>query len=252
MKKINHVIKSESRTIAAVCCTNKENEKLPVIIISHEFGLNMYSAARYAKRLAGQKYHVFIYDFCGSGSPLCKSKGLYSTQMSVLTEVEDLKSVIEYVSTLKYIDENHIILGGCSQGGLVTAIAAAQMEDKIEKVFLYYPALCIPDDARQGCILGTRIDVNNVPDKFTALGFVKLGAKYVEDARGLDPWNEICSYKKPVLLCHGTSDTIVNISYARKAAELYPNCRLVEINGAKHMFPAKGLREAIAETVRFI
>jgi len=252
MNKTNITIKNGSRQIAAVCYKDESSEKLPAIIISHEFGLSMHSTARYAKELAGHGYHVFIYDFCGSGSPFCKSKGLDSTQMSVQTEVEDLKAVIDYVSKLNNVDEEHIILGGCSQGGLVTALTAAQLKEKIEKVFLYYPALCIPDDARRGCIIGKNIAVNNVPEKFTAMGYVKLGTKYVEDAKVLDPWNEICGYSKPVLLCHGTSDGIVNISYARKAAELYPDCKLVEIPGARHIFPIRGRKEAVAETIKFI
>lgn len=252
MKKINHIINNGSRSISAICYTENENKKLPIIIISHEFGLSMHSTARYAKRLVSNNYHIFIYDFCGSGSPFCKSKGLDSTQMSVLTKVEDLKSVIDYVSMLDIVDENHIILFGCSQGGLVSAITAAQMEEKIEKLILYYPALCIPDDARRGSMLGKSIDINNVPEKFKAIGYVTLGAKYVEDARNLDPWNEICSYTKPVLLCHGTSDGIVKICYARKAAEQYKNCKLVEINGAHHIFPIKGIKQAISETKRFI
>ena len=36
---------------------------------------------------------------------------------------------------------------GCSQGGFVSALVAAKNNFPIEKLVLFYPALCIPDDA---------------------------------------------------------------------------------------------------------
>lgn len=252
MAKSSFSIEGKNGTIRGVCYHPDEQTPVPAIIISHEFGLCMASTARYARRLFGHGYAVFIYDFCGSGCPLGKSIGLPSTEMSVLTEADDLKDVLSYAAGLPYVDSQHVILGGCSQGGLVTALVAAEWEDRIEKIFLYYPALCIPDDARRGCIIGTNIDANHIPAQFTAMGYVKLGRKYVEDARGLDPWDQICRYSRPVLICHGTADGIAKISYARKAHELYPDNRLVEIDGAHHVFPFKGVGEAIQATLGFL
>ncbi len=206
---------------------------LPTIILSHEFGLSMLSTRRYAKRLYRYGYHVFIYDFPGSGAG--KSKGRKSTQMSVQTEKDDLEAVYQYVKMQVFVDRENIFLGGASQGGMVTALFAAQ-HTEIKKIFLYYPAFCIPYDARSGNILGTKVDVNNIPDEFVAMGYVKLGRKYVEDAQILDPWREIKAYQNPVLICHGTKDSIVDISYARKAKEEYAHAELVEFNGANHCF----------------
>jgi len=44
----------------------------------------------------------------------------------------------------------------------------------------------------------------------------------------------------------------MNISYARKTAELYPDCKLVEIPGVRPIFPIRGSKEAVAETIKFI
>ena len=226
-------------------------KKLPAIILSHEFGLSMISTVRYAKQLYKAGYHVFIFDFAGSGAG--KSRGRASTQMSVFTEKEDLNAVFEYVKTRAFVDPCHIILGGASQGGLVTALFAAEHKDEVEKMFLYYPAFCIPDDARRGCIIGTTVDTKNIPQDFRAMGYVHLGPKYVKDAEKLSPWKEIETYDKPVLLCHGTTDSIVNIEYTRQAFARYPNASLKEISNANHCFVMPWtVRKAVNETIEFL
>ena len=45
--------------------------------------------------------------------------------MSVLTEVNDLETVIDYVSTMPYVNKDKIFLMGWSQGGFVSALVAA-------------------------------------------------------------------------------------------------------------------------------
>lgn len=227
----------------------KEERKLPVIIISHEFGLNMLTTARYAKKLAPLGYHVFIYDFSGSGSG--SSTGRKSTQMSVLTEKEDLLAVINYVKRQRFVDTENIILGGCSQGGLVTALAAAELTNEIKKVFLLYPALSIPDDARKGTILGRKIDVKKIPQTFWAT-YVKLGKKYVLDAQALDPWQDISNYKGPVLICHGMKDRIVNYRYAEKAMQVYDQGELALFKKARHLFLIHGKKESLDRIKLFL
>lgn len=219
------------------------------VIISHEFGLNMLSTARYARLLCNAGYSVYIYDFCGSGSGI--SKGRSSTEMSVLTEKEDLLLVMDHVRNRE--DCNRLILGGCSLGGFVSALAAAEAADTVDKLFLIYPALCVPDDARHGIMLGSKIDPVNLPEKFTVLGYVRLGTKYVTDALTLEPWREICAYKKPVLLIHGTADSMVDISFSRRAAQEYQNARLIEIEGGKHLFlRPKTVRRAVKYVLDYL
>ena len=46
----------------------------------------------------------------------------------------------------KDIDKKRIVLIGESQGGLVSALAAAERKRQISSLILIYPALCIPDN----------------------------------------------------------------------------------------------------------
>ena len=245
VKRNNLVIKGEIY-IPQSCIA-----KYQTVIISHEFGLNMLSTQRYAKRFAELGYTAYIYDFCGSGAGI--SRGRKSTQMSVLTEVQDLGFVLDYVKSLPETDCEHIILVGCSQGGMVSALVAAERKDEIDKLILYYPAFCISDDARKGSMLGSKINPYSPPERFTALGYVRLGKEYVTDALKLDPWKEICSFDKPVLICHGDKDHIVPFSYAERAKKKYPNCTVEKISGAGHLFLNQDhMKEALKRTEAFL
>lgn len=225
------------------------NVKAPskTVIISHGYASNMLITSPYAKPFLEEGYVVIMYDFCSSGSGISGGK---STDMSIFTEKENLIDVLDYAKTLDIVDNNHITLCGCSQGGLVSALAGAEREQDVERLILYYPALCIPDDARRGCVIGTNIDPENIPDRFFGL-FVLLGKKYVLDAKSIEPYEQICKFKKPVLIIHGIEDSLVKIEYSRKAKELYPNCKLVEIHG-DHGFIRKGLSASDKATKEYL
>ena len=94
---------------------------------------------------------------------------------------------------------------------------------------------------------------NNLEEKFRVTGSVNLGRKFVEDAVKLDPWKEMEGFDKPVLICHGTKDELVDISYAKKAADLYKDCKLVEVKGGKHIFFMPWhINDVVFETVNFL
>ncbi len=221
--------------------------RLPAAIVSHGFGSSTRDTKKYARVFANEGFAAFCFDFCMSGSG--KSTGS-SLGMSVLTEKTDLLNVLDYVKGLDFVDTDHITLAGCSQGGLVSALAAAERESEVERLVLYYPALCIPDDARRGQMINARFDPDHVPERFRAL-FVRLGARYALDAQGLDPYREICGFSKPVLIVHGTKDKLVDIRYSRRACEGYPDCRLVEVD-AGHGFLFQGFPQSRRATVEFL
>lgn len=241
-------IYSHCNTLRGIILLPKNrNKPCKTVIVSHGFASNMMITFGYAKQFADNGYVAVLYDFCMSGSGISSGK---STGMSVLTEMENLEDLLYYVRTLDYVDNNKISLAGCSQGGLVSALTAAKHEDKVQSLFLYYPALCIPDDARRGHMISAQFDPDNIPDTFYAI-FVKLSKKYAEDASGLDPYKEICTFSKPVFIVHGIEDTLVPIDYSRKAQKLYPNCVLKEVHG-DHGFIKKGFKESKKATLAFI
>ena len=196
-----------------------EGNHLPIAIVSHGFMATRKTVKHYAKFLAKLGYAAFCFDFNGGCVFGGKSDGK-TTDMSVLTEVSDLHVVIEYAKSLPYTDSENILLMGCSQGGFVSAITAAQLNEQISKLVLFYPALCIPDDARRGKMMLAEFDPKNIPE-IVKCGPMILGRCYVADVIEMNPFEIIKNYAKDVLIVHGTADRIVDIKYAEQAAETY-------------------------------
>lgn len=228
-----------------------QGERCPIAIVSHGFMANQKTVLHYAKMLAEMGYAAFAFDFNGGSVIMGKSDGK-TTEMSVITETKDLLAVIEYAKSLNYTDAENILLMGCSQGGFVSALVAA--EYPVSKLVLFYPALCIPDDARAGKMMWAKFDPQN-PPAIIKCGPMKLGKCYVEDVIHMDPFEAIKGYSGNILLVHGTKDKIVHPDYAQRAYEAYHNSsdnitfRMIE-NGA-HGFAKKHDRIAMDELKKF-
>lgn len=224
-------------TIKGTVFLPKGKPDCPIAVISHGFMANQMFSQIHAQNLAKMGYAAFCFDFCG-GTLVGSSDG-DSTDMSVLTEVEDLKAVIEFAKSQSYTDENELILLGCSQGGFVSAIVAAEMKEEVDALILLYPALCIPDDARSGEMMFAKFDPQNVPETFRC-GPMKLGRRYVTDVIEMDPYEIINQYTGKVLIIHGNQDKIVDISYALRAVETYSQAgadvEMKIIDKGGHMF----------------
>lgn len=223
-------------------------DKLPVAIVCHGFMAFQDTVRHYAKELARLGYCAYCFDFCGGCVIKGKSDGK-TTEMSVLTEVQDLEAVIAYAQGLPYTGKE-LLLMGCSQGGFVSALVAAKHPDAVTKLALFYPALCIPDDARAGKMMFARFDPKDIPEKINC-GPMKLGRCYPAAVLDMDPFSEISPYGGPVMIVHGTKDKIVHTDYSKRAAELYANAQLHFIEGGSHGFSRKHDAEAIPYLKKF-
>ncbi|GLB47584.1 hypothetical protein WR164_15630 [Philodulcilactobacillus myokoensis] len=219
-----------------------------VIIICHGYGSDMISASRYAKSIVEPGFDAIVFDFCGSGNHRCKSDGDYQNN-SVLTEIADLKQIVRYVQSLNY---QEIDLMGCSQGGYVAGVTAGQMPDVFQHLVLFYPGYCIQDDMNDGHVKITDKNLTNLPWGKYNVHYIPLGQKYVDDAKDFDIWKIIGNFKKPVLICHGTSDHIVNIKYSQKAMQIYQNAELFKILGADHVFHGADQEMAMKKVNQFL
>ncbi|MDD6013021.1 MAG: alpha/beta fold hydrolase [Oscillospiraceae bacterium] len=209
----------------------------PIAVISHGFMANQLFSQIHAQNLAKMGYAAFCFDFCG-GTLVGSSEGS-STDMSAITETEDLKAVIAYAKAQDFTDPEELILLGCSQGGFVSALTAAELRQEVDALILLYPALCIPDDARSGQMMFAKFDPQNVPETFWC-GPMKLGRRYVTDVVEMDPYEIIGGYTGQVLIIHGNQDNIVDLSYSQRAVEVYnqagAQAELRIIDGGGHMF----------------
>lgn len=230
-----------------------EGDHLPAIIVSHGFSGNSRDLFDYCQSFAAWGYAAFCFDFCGGSAPGHGLSDGATTEMSVLTECEDLMAVMDYVKGLDAVDADKVTLMGFSQGGFVSALAAAGRPSEVEALILVYPALCIPDDARRGALAGSSYDVNHVPEVIDC-GNMRIGKKYHEAVVEMDPYEQIVSFKGPVLLMHGTDDQLVNYTYSVKAQEAYApgQCHLQLIQEAGHSFTANQSESALAAVQQFL
>ena len=217
-----------------------KDQPQPAVILSHGFLANERMCFKYAKLLAEMGFLAVTFDFCGGGI-VSRSDGR-SQDMTVMTEKADLLAVVEGVRN--QFSPTGITLLGCSQGGFVSGLLAAELGDKaIDRLIMFYPAVCIPDDARNGKMMFFKFDPDHIPDVLGRFP-MKLGGDYARTVVSMNPYEELKGYAGPVLLIHGTADEIVNISYARKLKEIYPDCRYEEIAGGGHMFKGEADEQA--------
>lgn len=219
--------------------------KLPTVICSHGLG----SCSGNVRKMIGMSlamsgFAVYCFDFYG-GNLRSKSGGKM-WEMSVFTEQEDLNAVIDHIKNLDTTDTDRLFLLGESQGGFVTAITAAERPQDIRAVIEYYPAFCIPDDAR-----ARHGSVENIPERENFGGSI-LGRIYSEKLMDYDVYEVIPAYTGPVLILHGDKDEAVNISYGRKAAEVYEHAEFVCLPGEVHGFTGEGRKKAAQLSYDFL
>ncbi len=207
----------------------KRNEKMPIVIYSHGLGATYRACTDYAEILAEYGVASYCIDFRG-GSDRSKSDGL-TTDMSILTEVDDLKFVYKQILDWDFVDTNNVVLMGSSQGGAVSAIVSSELNDELKGLVLLYPALTMPDVFRERFE-----DLDSVAEEFKLTDKITVGKKYFSDVRDLYIMDMLSSDTKQILIIHGTEDKLVSIDVSKRAIELYPNSKLYEIEGAGHGF----------------
>lgn len=238
-------INNGSRRIYGVLASPKSNNiKYPLIIIAHGFNGNHCFARNYFNRLCALGYACYSFDFpCGS---LDNRSDINTMNMSVMDEVSDVKAVIRYFKEVPYIDSTQIVLLGESQGGLVSALAAADVPNDVTKLVLVYPAFCIPDNW-----ITRYKKISDIPDTTYVWG-VPLGRRFFEEVRKIDAYGVMERYKGEVLIVHGDKDSIVPLDYSKRALEKYPNAQMKVINGAGHGFKNEHLDEFLSYLTSFL
>ena len=217
-------------------------KKKPIAIIAHGFNGTHDYARNYHETLGRLGYQCYAFDFpCGS----VRSRSDNNTMnMSILDEVSDLKAIVKYFRSK---GNKHIVLVGESQGGLVSALTAAELKKEVSQLVLVYPALCIPDNWRQR--YPRKEDIQDV----TELWGVKMGRRFFEEIHDMKPLDVIGQYRGPVLIVQGDADRVVSMDDSRRAQQLYaPGTKLHVIAGAGHGFKPNEFREEMEQLSTFL
>lgn len=234
----------DNKIFGTMYLPGEEKDSYPTVILSHGFNSSSVLNEGYAKSFAEKGYAAYSFDFCGGGMGT-KSDG-ETTEMSVLTEAQNLMDVMDGLKALDYVDASNLFLFGLSQGGYVSAYTAAQRPDEVKGLILFYPAFALQDGCweRHGAI-------ENIPDEEVVMG-ITIGALYSKDAMSFDIYDMIGGYKGDVLICHGDKDALVDLSYSEKALEKYDSAELKVIKYGEHGFQGKTAKEATGYVLEFL
>lgn len=207
---------------------NMNYDQYPLVILSHGLSLNHTFMKSYAQKLQKEDIIAFIYDFRGGGYD-SKSSGKIS-DMTIDSEKEDIKTVLDYLKEIECIDNNRIYLAGHSQGALVSSLAAVDLESQIEGLFLFAPAYVIPDDMTEENRRDKNV-LNLMPEH--------LGSKYIKSAKKINLYDDIKDFNKSVYIFHGKKDKRVPVKYAIEADNAYSNSKLIIYPDEEHRFSEK-------------
>lgn len=222
-----------------------ESKKYPLLIMSH--GFNDFStdgSSLMVSNTVAQGMVCVTFDFCGGGTFMSRSDGK-TTDMSILTEISDLETVIAEMQGMKYIDTSKIALYGQSFGGQVASVTAARHNDEIAALILQAPAIGTANR-------GGYTSKEEIPE-VTRLNNMTVGKKFFLDAWDFNAWEEIGNYKKDVFLMYGTDDTSISREIIDKAYEIYgeERCTLRIVEGAPHSFQNVHYKEFLDEINSF-
>ncbi|MCH3956922.1 MAG: hypothetical protein LKE45_06080 [Olsenella sp.] len=136
--------------------------------------------------------------------------------------LEDLEAASDTVGRLDLIDNCRVFLAGAGRGGLVATMAATRHPHDVTGLVLLSPDFSVADDVGND-----------------------------EDADGI--WGDMRRFRGPALICRSEGGSHRAFDDARRAAEEFPNARLVTLGEGPHVVgEAMWLSHAVDEVVRFI
>ena len=242
--KLIDVYRDSKRVYTELYIPEGQKDSYPTVIFSHGFTATGRNQVHFAEVLNDAGFGLCLFDFCGGGFD-SRSDGS-SLQMSVMTEVEDLRAVYKAVADEAGVDSGNLFLMGNSQGALVSSLLALELEDQLKALVLNFPAFSIPESTRE-----SYPEPDRIPDKTEIFDF-PVGAVYHRDIWELDIFEKIGRFKKNVLIVHGSKDEIVPLSFSEKAREIYENAELLVIEGAGHGYTLSEDRILLKRTIEFI
>ena len=241
-------VQNDGSKIYGIAYVPDTDEKVPLIIFSHELGNDHTSGERYAERLAEAGYAAYVFDFRGGTVGGNKSDGS-NREMSILTEASDLEAVLETSRTWDFVDPDRIVLLGGSMGGLVTSVVGSAHQDEIAGMILMYPALSAKTDSGAE----NYQTKEEVPEDVSLFGgWIHVGRNFVTDLWDVDFEQVLSSYQGHMLLLHGDNDSTVPLSYSEAARQIIPDCEFYVIKDGEHEFFGQPFEDAMSYILPYL
>ena len=229
---------------------NPATDRCPMVLLMH----GIFSSKDYnpmpslAKALAQAGIASIRFDFDGHG----KSEGRMQ-DMTVEKEIADALAIWEYAKSLPYVTQIGFL--GHSQGGVIASMTAGRLAAAGSAVpagvVLLAPGSVIKQACQGGKFFNARFDPANPPEFIRCWGTMKLGREYILSTQQLDIYGTAAAYQGPVLLLHGTKDTIVPMWCSEQYLETYGDrATLVKVDGENHLITRRK-KEICRQVVSF-
>ena len=206
----------------------------PVVFFAGGLGAGYGYLEDIAKRLTKNGMATVLFAFAGETG---------ADDLTVLTEAEDLKAVIDGVKTLPIIDSGNVFLFGHSFGGLVASYVGCCYPDEIKGMILLEPSYPLKNE-----ISGSHPDLSAIPES-------EFPKRFIDDLYSFDIYDYMPSFKGNVIIFLGTAEGSGGFSWPSlyaEAIEKFPSAELVYVEGADHYFQSVGREDVKQGSLEFI
>lgn len=204
---------------------------LPVMVLFHGFTGNMEEESLLEVRDAGIQAGCAVLraELYGHG----KSGGEFKDH-TILNWIENAEAVIAYAKQQPFVSD--LVPAGHSQGGLMVILLGAKHPADYKGLLLLSPGVSIPDDMRNGSLLGEHFDPNHIPETIDTWENQTLSGNYIRVMKEVDPYVAARAYPGNVGIIHGGEDEVIPVDYAKRLATEYAHAELRIIEGDDHNY----------------
>lgn len=229
---------------------DEKTDRCPMVLLMH----GIFSSKDFnpmptlAKELARAGIGSIRFDFDGHG----KSEGRMQ-DMTIEKEIADAMAIWEYAKSMPYVTRIGFL--GHSQGGVIASMTAGRLASAGGRVpdgiVLIAPGSVIKQACQGGKFFNARFDPADPPEFIRCWGTMKLGREYLLTTQQLDVYGTASAYQGPVLLLHGTKDSIVPMWCSEQYLDTYGDrATLVKVDGENHLITRRK-KEICAQVVSF-
>ncbi len=213
----------------------------PAIIMCHGFTGDLVESGRlfveFAQKANHEGYHVFRYDFVGSGS----SPEDFAENTFLGGWIKDIQNAIDFVCKHKSVDKSYVYLVGLSFGGAASLLAGKSK--RVAAVVGWSPVIRLEETFRGIFGLANWQLLESGKEIADCYGDTAYRANphFLTDLRQHDIPKAIEQYDgKPFLIVQGTEDSVVNPAHAQNLVRDFRTTGSLQmIEGADHVFNFK-------------
>ena len=215
----------------------------------HGFTGDKYELGRFPKAanaLNDEGFDVLLFDFSGSGEN--------PREIVTLTkQIQDLEDVYKWIKSLGYSNIGTI---GLSLGGITSLLA--KLPERKAAVFwapTFYPSRIIT--RLQTLLVRLQTVITQSPLKIPSsdTDSILIDATSLNSIKNVNCEATLRTFDTPTLIIQGTEDETVKVSHSRDAISIMPqddNHKLVEVEGANHVFDGAHLDLFIAHSIDWL